>query len=338
MHVNTSCFHAKTIDWRKRTVQVEDFLIPAYDAGIRLYVRNKHLASMSQWQADSIVVCIHGSTYPGHALYDTPVEGFSWMDYLAKHGNDVYVFDIRGYGRSTRPVEMLQDPNDNPPIVDGETAVRDLSAVVDFVLARRQVSRLVLIGWSWGTELVGRYTTENEGKVERLVLFGPVWVQVPAPAGPLPDKIPAYRIVKRDRDRALARWLSGVPDQKREQIVPSAWSQTVFDAVWSSDPLGATADPPFIRVPSGAIKDWQNYWLAGKPSYDPAKILAPVLLALAEWDTETPAYMAETLFELLVNSKSKQYICFGEGTHFAPFERNRLNLFAAVQTFLEGVH
>lgn len=332
--MNTSCFHANTANWRNRPVQVEEFMIPASDPGIELYVRNKHLASMCEWQAERTVVCIHGSTFPGHALYDTPIEGFSWMDYLAGHGNDVYVFDIRGYGKSTRPGEMLQDPNDNSPIVDGETAVRDISAVVDFVLARRQVSRLALIGWSWGTDLAGRYTTENAENVERLVFFGPGWIPVPAPPSQLPDKIPAYRIAK--RDRALARWLSGVPDQKREQILPPAWSQTVLDAIWSTDPLGATADPPFIRVPNGSSKDWRDYWLAGKPFYEPAKILAPVLLAQAEWDAETPPYMAHTLFALLVNSRSKQYICFGEGTHNAPFERERLNIFAAVQTFLEG--
>ncbi|MCC8959630.1 alpha/beta fold hydrolase [Bradyrhizobium sp. Pear77] len=309
-------------------------MVASHDSGIELYVRNKYLASMCTWQAERTVVCIHGSVYPGHAMYDIPLEGFSWMDYLAAHGYDVYVLDIRGYGRSTRPAEMLLDPNHNSAIVDGETAVRDISAVVDFVLARRQISRLALIGWSWGTTLAGRYTTENLEKVERLVFLGPIWFQVPALPDPYPDKIPAYRILK--RDRALARWLTGVPNHKREQILPPDWSQAVLDAIWSSDPLGATADPRFIRVPNGASKDWRNYWLAGKPFYDPAEILAPVLLVQAEWDAETPPYMGRTLFPLLVNSRRKQSICFGEGTHLPTFERNRLNIFAAIQTFLDG--
>ncbi|MBH5373158.1 alpha/beta hydrolase [Bradyrhizobium glycinis] len=332
--MKSSCFHAKTADWRNRPVQVEEFMIPASDLGIELYVRNKHLASMCKWKPESTVICVHGGTYPGHALYDTALDGFSWLDYLAGHGNDAYVFDIRGYGKSTRPIEMLQDPNDNFAIVDGETAVRDLSSVVDFVLARRQLSRLALIGWSWGTDLAGRYATENADKVGRLVFFGPSWFPVPALPSRLPEKIPAYRIVK--RDRALARWLSGVPDQKRDQILPPAWGRTVLDAIWSTDPLGATAEPPFIRAPNGSGKDWRDYWLAGKPFYDPAKILAPTLLVQAEWDAETPPYMSHTLFPLLVNSRGKQYTCFGEGTHNAPFERDRLNIFVAIQTFLEG--
>ncbi len=311
-------------------------MVPAHDAAIELYVRNKHLASMHEWQAERTVLCIHGSTYPGHALYDTPLEGFSWMDYLAGHGYDVYVLDIRGYGKSTRPAEMLDDPNDNSAIVDGETGVRDVSAAVDFILARRQISRLCLIGWSWGASLAGRYTAENPEKVDRLVLLGPMWFQVPVTLDPFPRKIPAYRIVK--RDRALARWLQGVPDHKRELILPPAWSQAVLDAIWSSDPLGARADPPFIRVPNGHYLDWRNFWSAGRPFYDPGKILTPVLLVQAEWDVETPPYMARTLFPLLANSRGKQYICFGEGTHLPLFERNRLNVFAAIQTFLEGLH
>ncbi|MVT55639.1 alpha/beta fold hydrolase [Bradyrhizobium yuanmingense] len=334
--MSSSNYHVKTPDWQNRPVRVEEFMIPAYDAGIELYVRNKYLASMCEWQAERTVLCIQGSTFPGHAMYDTPLEGFSWMDYLAAHGYDVYVLDIRGYGKSTRPAEMLQDPSDNSAIVDSETAIRDISAAVEFVLARRQISRLAFIGWSWGTSLTGRYTTENPEKVERLVLLGPVWFQVPALPDPYPDKIPAYRIIK--RDAALPRWLTGVPDHKREQILPPAWSRTVLDAIWSSDPLGATANPPFIRAPNGFAKEWRNYWLAGKPFYDPAKIFVPILLVHAEWDAEAPPYMARTLFALLTNSRSKQYICFGEGTHLPPFERNRLHVFAAIQTFLDGTH
>lgn len=309
-------------------------MVPAYDGAIELYVRNKHLDSMHEWKAERTVLCIHGSTYPGHAMYDTPLEGFSWADYLAGHGYDVYLLDIRGYGKSTRPAEMLEDPNENSAIVDGETALRDISAAVDFILARRQISRLALLGSSWGASLAGRYTTENSEKVERLVLLGAMWFHLPAVLDPFPKKIPAYRIVK--RDRALARWLRGVPDHKRELILPQAWSQSVLDSIWSSDPVGSRADPPFIRVPNGHYLDWRNYWSAGKPFYDPEKILAPVLLVQTEWDTETPPYMAQTLFPLLANSRGKQYICFGDGTHLPFFERNRLNVFAAIQSFLEG--
>src|SRR5262245_41239711 len=61
------------------------------------------------------------------------------MEYIATRGYDVYLVDLRGYGRSTRPKEMEQDPKANPPIVRGETAVKDISAAVNFILARRSI-------------------------------------------------------------------------------------------------------------------------------------------------------------------------------------------------------
>ena len=42
-------------------------------------------------------------------------------------------------------------PKNNPPIVRGDTAVKDIGAVVDFILKRRNIPRVNLIGWSWGT-------------------------------------------------------------------------------------------------------------------------------------------------------------------------------------------
>ena len=83
------------------------------------------------------------------------------MDYIAARGYDVYLLDLRGYGKSTRPKEMAEDAENNPPIVRGDTAVKDIGAVVDFILARRNIPRLNLLGWSWGTTLMATYTTQN---------------------------------------------------------------------------------------------------------------------------------------------------------------------------------
>ena len=56
------------------------------------------------------------------------------MDYIASRGYDVYLLDLRGYGKSTRPKEMAEGRTRNPPIVRGDTAVKDIGAVVDFIL------------------------------------------------------------------------------------------------------------------------------------------------------------------------------------------------------------
>jgi len=52
----------------------------------------------------------------------------------------------------------------------------------------------------------------------------------------------------------------------------------------------------FISAPNGVIQDGLEYFGAGKPYYDPAKVTVPTLLVHAEWDRDTPAYMAQALF------------------------------------------
>ena len=83
---------------------------------------------------------MHGATYPSETAFDLPIEGASMMDLIAARGYDVYLVDIRGYGRSTRPPEMSQPPEANQPIVSTEVAVRDFGTAVDHVLqaARRR--------------------------------------------------------------------------------------------------------------------------------------------------------------------------------------------------------
>jgi len=60
-----------------------------------------------------------------------------------------------------------------------------------------------------------------------------------------------------------------------------------------------------------------------------------VLLVLAEWDRDTPPYMAQTLYPLLTNAAWKRHVLLSEGTHFFMMESNRILLLRTVQQFLE---
>ena len=172
-------------------IVMEEMMVPS-DPGIEIYVRNKRPADMTAFRSERTVLYVHGATYPASTAFDLPLGGLSWMDYLAQRGYDVYLLDIRGYGKSTRPKEMSEKADANPPIVRGDTAVKDIGAVVDFILKRRNIPRLSLIGWSWGTTTMATYTTQNAAKVERLVLYAPGWIRQtaslvqtgPGPLGP----------------------------------------------------------------------------------------------------------------------------------------------------------
>jgi pimeloyl-ACP methyl ester carboxylesterase len=329
----TAMVAAKPALARTPQIAMEDFLVPALDPGISIFVRNKRPAGLATFRSERTVLYVHGATYPASTSFDLALDGFSWMDYLAARGYDVYLLDVRGYGRSTRPPEMAETPDNHPPIVRSDTAIRDIGAVVEFILKRRNISRLDLIGWSWGTTTMATYTTQNPDKVERLVLYAPGWVRKTASLVPVaPGPLGAYRMTT--RQQALTRWLAGVPEDKKAMLIPAGWFDQWADAAWADDPVGALEDPPVIRAPNGVLADSAEYWSSNRAYYDPARITVPTLLVGAEWDADLPPYMAQTLFPLLVNAPGKRYVLLAEGTHTLLMEKNRLELFKAVQAFL----
>ena len=135
-------------------------MVKMADPGIQIYVRNKRPANMTNFRpADGALRPL--LDYPSKTAFDLKLDGLSWMEYIASRGYDVWLLDLRGYGKSTRPAEMADKPEANPPIVRGETAVKDIGTVVDFILQKRNIARLNLLGWSWGTTLMATYTTQN---------------------------------------------------------------------------------------------------------------------------------------------------------------------------------
>ena len=189
-------------------------MIQSSDPGVKLYVRNKHAEGMTSFSPDKTLLFIHGATYPAETSFDLPIEGVSMMDLFAQNGFDVYLVDVRSYGRSTRPPEMDQPPEANKPIATSDEAGADLGAAVDYVLALRGIPKLDLMGWSWGTSIAGNYTARHNDKINRLVLYAPAWTFQP-PVEPSTNAIPAYRLV--GKDYAKARWLRGVPEDKKRR-------------------------------------------------------------------------------------------------------------------------
>jgi pimeloyl-ACP methyl ester carboxylesterase len=319
----------------------ESTMIPSGDAGIELYVRNKRPVGMTTFPADRILLYVHGATYPSETAFDLPIEGVSMMDLIAARGYDVYLVDIRGYGRSTRPPEMSAPPEANQPIVPTDVAVRDFGAAVDHVLKRRGVAKINLMGWSWGTAIAGTYTSEHNDKVHRLVLFAPLWifrkdaVIAPAPEanGKNAQPLGAYRLVS--KQVAKARWLQGVPEARKAGLIPPGVFEAWIEATWATDPDATKHDPPMLRAPNGVIADALATWTAGKAQYDPGKITVPTFLIHAEWDFDLPSYQAQEYFAALKNAPYKRLVEIGEGTHTVMLEKNRMQFFREIIGFLD---
>src|SRR5471030_1192845 len=142
-------------------IVTESIMIDSDTPGIRLHLRRKYLPSQNAFTADNTLVMVHGATYSSGSLYDVRLDGLSFMDALALRGLNVYAVDVRGYGHSTRPVEMDAPPLDNAPLFGTETGVRDLAQAVEWVRDSLDLPRVQIFGMSWGGSVAGAYTSRN---------------------------------------------------------------------------------------------------------------------------------------------------------------------------------
>src|SRR5262249_14419080 len=145
-----------------------------------IYVREVVLAGTAlrnRASADRVVLFIHGAGTPSEVSFDVPYQDYSWMEYLARAGFDVFAMNTTGYGRSTRPNAMndvcnLSNAQQLPLLPSGTepcpasypqqmTTImsdwNDIGAVVDHLLALRNVPQLSLIAWSLGGPRAGGY-------------------------------------------------------------------------------------------------------------------------------------------------------------------------------------
>ena len=297
----------------------------------RIHLRNKRPARKTSFDARHIVILQHGATY-GSAAFDMRFAGLSWMDYLAQRGFDAYCLDLPGYGKSDRPQIMDQPAQANPPFMRTPEASECLGHVVKFVLERRNVHQVCLVGWSWGTAITSLYAGQNPDQVARLALYAPVWDR--SGSGPsaihVDGDIGAYRTVT--RDATLARRQSGLDAAQKAWVMPREWFDRWWQETAASDPQ---SDGTTIRAPNGVVQDGAEYWNVGRPLYDPGLVAAPVLITVGEWDADTPPYMAQTLYPLFNNAAWKRLTVLSGGTHSLMMEHNRILLFRTVQQFLE---
>jgi len=313
-------------------IAVTDHQVESSQAGLRLFVRNKHLQGLDKFSPAQTVLFVHGATYPSTVTFDYAIDGESWMDIMAKAGFDIWCVDLLGYGASDRPGELSVPAEDNPPVVDTQDAVADVTKVIDFILDQRGLPRLALIGYSWGTMICGAYSGQQPDKVARLVLYGAAWlgtgrsITTGTPPG-------AYRLVA--ADAVVARWCIELDEGQISTLAAPAHMRAWADAATATDPEAIRHDPPQLRAPSGVVKDVLAHNANQTPPYDPGAIRAPSMIVVGEWDRETRPEHGREVFARLCNTAERRYVIVGGATHSMLLENRRGELYSIVDGFLK---
>lgn len=307
-----------------------DYKIASITDGLGMLIRNKHLNDAEHRLPVDSVLFVHGATYGSTSTFDYPVEEESWMDAMAGEGFDTWCIDLPGYGLSDRPSAMDEPASNNAPIIDTQHAVAELDRAVDFILKDRGIDKINLIGYSWGSAIVGAYAGQFSEKVGKIVLSGALWVNPGlAPKG-VDVELGAYRTVA--PEAIEKRWSIGLSDSELEAIVPRSrvkkWCLDVVATDPQAEHLGV------LRAPTGVLKDFQHCSTTGEQWYDPSKIQCPTQIVVGDLDRETTPEQGMQLFNLLSPALDRRFTLIGQGTHSLLLENNRAGLHKTVAGFL----
>jgi pimeloyl-ACP methyl ester carboxylesterase len=309
----------------------------------KLFVRE--IAPASGGAGKGVVLFVHGAGTPAETAFDVQYQDYSWMEYLARAGFDVFAMDMTGYGRSTRPPAM-DDPCNlshaqqaafipskltQPCDAKYTTAMTtmssdwdDIAAVVDHLRAERHVARVSLIGWSQGGPRSAGYAAKHPDRVNRLVVLAPAYGR--AGAEEAPSTLPAMpngAMNTQAHDEFIANWdrQVGCPDQYDKSVANAVWADML-----ASDPGGATWGPGVRRAPS--VPTW------GFNKDVVAKMTTPFLMISGAQDKQVAPDHVRELYEDL-GSRDKVFIDLACSSHNAMWEKNHLLMFDASREWLE---
>lgn len=314
-------------------------LVPSIEGQFtQVYVRervNPSLLESSESLEGHVVLFVHGTSLPSYVAFDLPYENYSWMEFLARHGFDVFAVDMTGYGRSTRP-NVMNDPCNltkenrkvlgivpieceasySHRITTAASDSADIDSAVQYIFKLRKVSRLSMVGWSAGGLRVGGYAAKNPENIRRLVLFAPRYDRISPSTAPSALRVEAGM---------RADWQSNSVEGWNSQVgcvnqVDSSAQSILWSTYAESDPVGATWGVGGVRYPRTVQWGW-NREIA-------IKIQLPTLIISGELDTERLRKNAADVYEDF-GAEDKVFVDLVCASHFAQFESNRKVLFQA---------
>lgn len=304
------------------------------DPGARLFVRARGKPGPVP------VVLVHGFFQPASAILDVP--GHSLQQALAGAGLRVYLFDLRGYGRSTRPAFMDAPPQHSVPSLGCMAdALADLGDVVAFVQQREGAACVDLVGYSWGTARSANFALRAPASVRRLALYAPVWRPATGAAADVGDggqppgldpRLGGYTVVLPGDLRRGWDWEIGGADAAAFRDAEAL--ALAEEALMASDSGGGRSAEGF-RAPMGPKADALEV-LRGGELFDARRLRHDILMVRGAQDKLSSATDAAALFEAL-GSPHKRLVAIGRGTHLLHLEHARWQLADELVAFLSSV-
>jgi non-heme chloroperoxidase len=281
---------------------------------VSLFVARKRLRVRSADQEKRLpVILVHGSSNSALPTFDLTVPGhpdYSFMDWLALRGWDVWAMDHEGYGRST-----VTSGNSNIA-----TGIEDLKATVRLITAETGSAEFNLYGLSSGSLRVAAFAQAAPEHSARIVLDAFVWTGEGSPtlekrkAGVAQFKASNRRAI--DIDYLVGIFLRDGPGTTDPAVAEAcARAQLDYDN----------------SVPTGTYLDMTTKL----PLVDPARISAPTLIARGEHDS------LATMDDLLaffgrLPTNDKRFAVLPHLAHVATLGKNRHVLWNAVDEFFEA--
>ena len=287
-----------------------------------------------------VVLFVHGGFSPATVAYDLEYKDFSWMEYLARAGFDVFAMTHTAYGYSPKP--YMDDPCNVDPkqqqiliphilkapcaprypfkLVSSQSEWDEVEAVVNYITELRGVKKVSMVGWSTGTPRIGGFAAKHPEMVDKIVYLAPApFFEADDAPSTYPE--PGAPTILQTRERLeKERWLADV--KCNDQIDDPAIGDVMWRELMKVE--GAGAD----WIPGGVMRapNRMNYgWRKTVP-----QIKAPVLILLGEFDNFEKRHDAWKALTV----KHKAFLKIACGSHYLQYERQRKVVHAASKEWL----
>ncbi len=297
------------------------------EPGIRLFVREVRASRTEEMGVP--VLLIHGAGPGSLANFDTTIPSHSLAEDIASAGHVVYLMDVRGFGNSAKPEAMDSTDALAPPAVSAGEAMKDISAVVNWIIRRSKEGKVALLGLGAGGYWAALYTVNNGDRVSHLVMLNTMYgVKAPWPMGKTfadprnPDAFDPAAGACRLFDAAdlMAEWDREIPVADKSKWRNPRVAVAYVKLALAGDATANTRKPPSIRIPGAVFKE--HFEMAqGKKFWNAKDIVVPTLYVRGTRDQWSRPEDLQALNAELVNVPRKQIVVMHEATHFLHLDR-----------------